>query len=48
MHKDDDNIAYNSVGKPITGIEYKIEDGELLVTSQSMYSGYLNSKIAMS
>ena len=33
-----------SVGKPISGVEIKIQDGELLVKSQSIMKGYLDDR----
>jgi long-chain acyl-CoA synthetase len=42
MQTDGDDLAYGSIGKPIHGIKFKVEQDELIVTSKALYSGYLN------
>lgn len=50
---DGDRIVYDSVGKPVKGIEWRIlgsnheeTKGELVVRSKAMFSGYLNNESA--
>jgi long-chain acyl-CoA synthetase len=49
MH-DSGRVAYDSVGKPIEGIEWRLEgdgtEGELIVRSKAMFSGYINGEEA--
>lgn len=45
-HHDNESIVYRSVGRPIEGIEWRIQQGELLVRSKGVFSGYLNDKTA--
>ena len=50
MH-DGDAIAYDSVGKPIEGIEWRLDgdddsSGELLARSKAMFAGYINDERA--
>src|SRR5262249_55804291 len=52
MH-DGERIAYDSVGKPIEGIEWRIDpdghdsnEGELLVRSKAMFAGYIHDEAA--
>jgi acyl-CoA synthetase (AMP-forming)/AMP-acid ligase II len=61
MH-DNHTVCYDSIGKPIAGIEWKIDgdrpegnsiankhqQGELLVRSRAMFSGYLGDEISTS
>lgn len=47
LHRHDgDRVVYDSVGKPIPGIEWRIDgggsEGELLVRSKAMFSGYID------
>ena len=44
-------VAYDSIGRPIEGIEWRLEgatstEGELVVRSKSMFSGYLDDEAA--
>ena len=45
---DSDQVVYDSVGKVIPGIDWKIlgggSEGELLVKSKAMFSGYINDE----
>ncbi|HVJ88383.1 MAG TPA: fatty acid--CoA ligase family protein, partial [Labilithrix sp.] len=51
-HHDTGNIVYDSVGKPIEGIEWQLvggdseSEGELVVRSKAMFSGYINDEEA--
>lgn len=48
MH-DGPRVVYDSVGKPIEGIEWRLDDGtegELIVRSKAMFSGYINGEEA--
>ncbi len=49
MH-DSGRVAYDSVGKPIEGIEWRLDgegtEGELIVRSKAMFSGYINGEEA--
>ncbi len=49
MH-DGDTVHYDSVGKPIEGIEWRLDgvgaEGELLVRSKAMFAGYINDAAA--
>lgn len=44
---DDGIVCYDSIGTPINGVEWMLEgggdEGELLVRSKAMFSGYLNN-----
>ncbi len=41
LQPDPRDLAYGSVGKPIQGMGFRIEQEELVVTSRALYSGYL-------
>jgi long-chain acyl-CoA synthetase len=54
---DGDRMSYDSVGKPVEGVEWRIagrpgqgtaaeSEGELVVRSKAMFSGYLNNQEA--
>lgn len=50
-HHDTDKIVYDSIGKPIPGMDWKIlssdenaTEGELLVQSKAMFFGYINDE----
>jgi acyl-CoA synthetase (AMP-forming)/AMP-acid ligase II len=49
MNRHDDphggDVVYDSVGTPLEGIDWRIEDGELVVRSRSMFSGYIDDPL---
>lgn len=49
MH-DGDRVVYDAVGRPIEGIEWRLDgegdEGELLVRSKAMFTGYLDDEAA--
>lgn len=48
INNHEENVVYDSIGKPIEGIEWKLlgddHEGELIVRSKAMFSGYINDE----